>query len=149
MGRIRHHTPRGVLGFGLTALALLALALYPASAQTPGPGQAEVLAEGLDDYRWHCTACHGPKGKGDGTMAAILVVPPADLSRIASRNDGQFPFWQIYRVIDGTKPVKGHETFQMPRFWQRFQRDDVKPGYLPAHIRILLLTHYLESLQTE
>lgn len=25
--------------------------------------------------------------------------------------------------------------------------DDTKPGYLPAHLRVLVLTHYLESIQ--
>ena len=42
-----------------------------------------------------------------------------------------------------------HETFQMPQFWQRFRDDESKPGYLPAAVRILLLTHYVESLQAK
>ena len=127
------------------ALAAVMLSIAPASralAQDP-----EVLAQGKDDYAWHCTACHGEKGRGDGPMATILTVPPADLTAIAAAGGGRFPFWRIYDIIAGKQNVAGHQTFQMPDFWARYRRDEAKPGYLPAHIRILLLTHYVESLQ--
>jgi len=80
-------------------------------------------------------------------MAEILVLPPTDLTGIAAKHGGDFPFWRIYEVVAGAQSVTGHETFQMPRFWSRFRGDEGKPGYLPARVRILLLTHYLESIQ--
>lgn len=131
------------------ARAAIAAGLAAAGAGAGLAQKAEVLAEGADDYQAHCAACHGPGGKGDGPMAAILVLPPSDLTAIAKANGGVFPFWRVYEIIQGRAPVKGHETFQMPLMEGRFGRDEGKPGYRPAHIRLLTLTHYLESLQAK
>lgn len=130
----------GLLLAGLMALA----ALYPEFAVAQEP---QVIRDGEEDYRWHCAACHGDDGRGRGAMAAMLVVPPANLTRVSQRQGGTFPFWQVYAMISGKSAVDGHQTFQMPEYWERFRRDEAKPGYLPAYIRILLLTHYLESIQ--
>lgn len=145
--RNQRRAPHSLLLGGIALPLALAWGAAPSRAEASAPGQAEILAEGRDLYDWHCANCHGSGGRGDGRMASVLVIPPSDLTAIASRNGGVFPFWRIYRVVDGGQPVKGHETFQMPRFWERFQRDEGKPGYLPAHVRVLLLTHFLESLQ--
>jgi len=119
----------------------LLIGLSNASAQ-----QAKVIADGVEDFEAYCVPCHGPKGRGDGEMASILAVPPSDLTLIAEEA-GPFPFWRVYSIIAGDVEVAGHDTFQMPQFIERLKADTGKPGYLPAHIRILLLTHYLESLQ--
>ena len=120
---------------------LLFVGVQSASAQ-----QAKVIADGVDDYVRYCGACHGSQGRGDGEMAPILVEPPSDLTRITERY-GEFPFWRVYGLIAGDVSVPGHDTFQMPQFGARLKVDEGKPGYLPTHVRILLLTHYLESLQ--
>jgi len=124
-------------------------ALFAASA--PGFAQdkpdAQVIAEGKSDFEWHCSACHGEKGKGDGPMAKMLIKPPADLTAIAKANGGTFPFWRVYRIIAGKAPVPGHETFQMPDFWKRFSGDEKEWKFLPPHVRVLELTHYIESIQ--
>ncbi len=134
--RVRHRLAAGL------ACACLSFASTPwAVAQ-----QAKVVGEAADDYARYCAACHGAQGRGDGELATKLVEPPSDLTSISQRS-GSFPFWRIYDVIAGDQPVPGHDTFQMPEFAARLKADESKPGYLPAHIRILLLTHYLESLQ--
>lgn len=132
-----------------SALALCAALLIgvagPLSAQeTP---DERVISAGKDDYDWNCASCHGADGKGGGSMAKMLVKPPIDLTAIAATNDGRFPFWRVYQIIAGNKPVPGHETFQMPDFWRRFRGDETAYGSLPAYVRILLLTHYIENLQ--
>lgn len=124
-----------------SAAAALILGMDVALAQ-----QSMVAAGGVDDYLRYCAACHGPHGRGDGEMAPTLVKPPSDLTRIAERHGG-FPFWRVYDAISGEVAVPGHETFQMPAFAERLKADEGKPGYLPPHLRILLMTHYLESLQ--
>ena len=108
-----------------------------------------MIAEGAAEYQHHCQACHGEAGRGDGPMAKILVLPPTDLTAIAKAKGGNFPFWRVYRAIDGAQEVSGHETFQMPGYWARFREDEGKPGYAPAHVRILLLTHFVESIQDQ
>jgi mono/diheme cytochrome c family protein len=110
--------------------------------------QAKVVAEAEEDYALYCAACHGPGGRGDGELASKLVKPPSDLTTIASRYNG-FPFWRVYAMVAGEESVPGHDTFQMPQYAERMKADASKPGFYPAHIRILLLTHYLESLQAE
>lgn len=35
-------------------------------------------------YERHCLACHGPGGRGDGSDAAALRVPPANFHRFQS-----------------------------------------------------------------
>lgn len=118
------------------------------SAQALSAERANVIAEGADDYKEYCSACHGPEGRGDGKMASILVKPPTDLTSIA-KPSGRFSFWRVYDIIAGDVSVPGHDTFQMPHYAKRLRADESKPGFLPAHIRILLLTHYLESLQEQ
>ena len=128
------------------AASLLFACLLLSGTQSGFAQQAKVVAAAADDYARYCAACHGAAGHGDGELAAKLVMPPSDLTRITERNGG-FPFWRVYDIIASEQPVPGHDTFQMPQFAARLNADESKPGYLPAHIRILLLTHYLESLQ--
>jgi len=129
----------------LLGAGLLLVACAAASAQE-GPDEA-VIGDGHSDFEWQCSSCHGADGKGDGPMAKMLIKPPADLTAIARANGGTFPFWRVYRIIAGTNPVPGHETFQMPDFWKRFRSDEKEWGFLPPHVRILELTHYIETLQ--
>lgn len=134
----------------LSGLVLAAFALLAPAAPSAAAEEKEfIVLQGGDDYRFHCVACHGHDARGDGTMAKILAVPPADLTGIAARNGGAFPFWRVYTIISGEMGMAGHQTFQMPGYWKRFERDEDKPGYLPAYLRILLLTHYLASIQAE
>jgi len=109
----------------------------------------KVLAEGQDDYAVHCAACHGETGKGDGPMAKLLVRPPTDITTLRAANGGTFPFWRVFDIVTGSSSVAGHDTFQMPHFWARFRSDDYRLGYRDAHIRVLLLTHYIESIQAK
>ena len=125
------------------AILVTILASTAATAQ-----RASIIADGKEDLDWHCATCHGGDGQGKGEMAKLLIKPPADLTSIAGRNGGEFPFWRVYDIIVGQKSVPGHETFQMPNFWNRLRGDDNKPGFVPAYLRILVLTHYLQSLQT-
>jgi mono/diheme cytochrome c family protein len=132
----------------IVAVSLAAGLLYAAgaAAQEAAPDES-VLGEGKSDFEWQCSSCHGPDGKGDGPMAKMLIKPPANLTVIAKANGGVFPFWRVYQTIAGKAPVPGHETFQMPDFWKRFRGDEKEWGFLPPHVRILELTHYIESVQ--
>jgi len=141
-----HH--RLVLLALLVCMPIAGVQPVPAQ-QAPLPAQrAKVVAEAEEDYTLYCAACHGDQGRGDGELASILVKPPSDLAGINERHGG-FPFWTIYAMIAGEEAVPGHDTFQMPHYAERMKADEEKPGFYPAHIRILLLTHYLESLQPE
>lgn len=42
------------------------------------------LTRGRAVYERHCQSCHGPTGRGDGSAAASLKVPPANFQRFQS-----------------------------------------------------------------
>lgn len=139
----RHH------GIGLIVLAivlgLLVIALMPRAAAA-GAWQ-EILADGKQDFEENCVACHGQSGRGDGPMASKLVFPPKDITTIFKRNGGEFQFWRVFDIIAGEVTLPGHDALQMPAFYESLKAQNFKPGYLPAHVRILELTHYIESIQ--
>ena len=83
----------------------LALAICHAVA---GPAVAQDADRGRDLFLNHCATCHGTSARGDGPMAAILSVPPADLTAIAASNDGEFPAASVVRRIDGETEVLAH-----------------------------------------
>lgn len=145
------HIAAGIVKPRLMRLALLLIALLFGGQQSEAQDRPDeaVLGQGKSDFQWHCTICHGDDGTGGGPMAKMLIKRPADLTTIAKRNNGTFPFWQVFRIISGNEEVPGHETFQMPNFWRRFGRDEREWGFLPPQLRVLALTHYVQSLQTK
>lgn len=114
----------------------------------PGIGltQEEELAGGKLEYETHCAVCHGLKGKGDGGVAQYLTVKPADLTQISKKSGGKFPFWRVYRTIDGRDPVKAHGTKEMPIWGDRFLKEASDVEHKVTG-RIFELVHYLESMQ--
>lgn len=138
------HPQRTHLGF--VALALLPLLVGQAAAED-GKTRTAVLNDGRQEFQENCVACHGQDGTGKGELANKLLKAPKDLTTIAQANGGQFPFWRVFDIIAGDKPVAGHETTQMPLFSQRMRSQELGSGFPPPHVRVLELTHYLESIQ--
>lgn len=126
------------------ALAILTGTCVGASAAET---RRAVFDDGKMEFEENCTACHGKDGTGTGELAVKLVKPPKDLTTIAQRNGGEFPFWRVFDIVAGDTPVAGHDTFQMPLYSQRMRAHEGTPGFLPAHVRVLELTHYIESVQ--
>jgi mono/diheme cytochrome c family protein len=67
------------------SVVLHAAAAWARESRAATPHQDYNSGEYL--YRVFCASCHG--GAGDGSVAAILHVPPADLTAIARRNARQ------------------------------------------------------------
>ena len=74
---------------GLLGLSLLA-ACQPAETPLPDPAL---------DFAENCASCHGPTGKGDGSLAVDLPKAPADLTRLAAANGGDALALQIQEVM--------------------------------------------------
>jgi mono/diheme cytochrome c family protein len=110
----------------------------------------EVIAGGEIEYQRYCAVCHGVDGKGRGLMAKFLTVQPADLTVLSKKNAGKFPFWQVYRVIDGREEIRGHGTREMPIWGARFQaaaggNDSGSRSQVAGEI--LSLVFYLQHMQ--
>ena len=121
---------------------------------TPGAGMAqqeEVAKAGRPAYEQNCAVCHGREGKGDGGAANLLTVKPADLTQLSKKNNGTFPFWRTYRVIDGREEIKGHGTSDMPIWGREFRMEAGTNTMAQSQVRgrILELVHYLESIQAK
>lgn len=119
----------------------------PALAEEEIVGGAEFLAS--------CASCHGVGGRGDGPVAAHLDPKPADLTRLAERNGGEFPTLRAFQVIDGRATVRGHGDRSMPVWGARY-RDEIAPsgtlegrrGAEPlVRTRVMELVHYLSAIQ--
>ena len=117
--------------------------------------ESHVIENGQRIYSAYCEFCHGEKGQGDGPMVEHLLVKPTDLTQIQKKNTDQFPFWQVYQMIDGQnaqeETIKGHGRGAMPIWGQVFERQkDAADPLVQEEIiigRLLSLVHFLESIQ--
>jgi len=99
----------------MLASVVLCLSALPAGAQDAEEGQAL--------FQSYCAACHGTEARGDGHMATILTVLPADLTQLSAGNGGVFPTARVVRQIDGRDPMLAHGGV-MPLFGDFFEGDD-------------------------
>ncbi len=72
------------------------------------PAVAQDVARGAELFAAHCAACHGPAAEGNGPMAEVLAVQPADLTALAAGNGGVFPMERAVRAIDGRTLLLSH-----------------------------------------
>ncbi|MCG6885154.1 MAG: cytochrome c [Silicimonas sp.] len=91
---------------GAMEICHMRLALFLALMTTPA--LAQDAEEGAAAFFNHCAGCHGQAAAGDGPMASLLAVPPADLTGLAERNGGDFPLKRVAQRIDGTTEVRAH-----------------------------------------
>lgn len=130
----------------LGAVVLLLLGSVALAAQQPDK-QAAVVGAGL--FRSYCASCHGASAQGDGSVAEFLKVKPANLTEIADRNNGEFPFDKVRDIIDGRVKVKGHGHGEMPVWGDAFQVAAGGASDEQVDQKILNLTQFLWTLQDE
>ena len=129
---------------GVLAL-LLAAAALPAGEETPNAGLTSV---GKGVFKSYCASCHGVEAKGDGPIAEYFRVPPTDLTLIAQENEGDFPFDEVVKLIDGREPLRAHGS-DMPVWGDVFQNVEGGGEEEAVRQKIKSLTHFLWSIQTE
>ena len=110
--------------------------------------QTAQIAEGKQKYDFYCASCHGATGKGDGTLGKSLRKPPADLTQLAKRNQGQFPTESVAKVIDGrTDDDEAHRRKDMPIWGDVFSKSQTNTSPEDVKARIDALVKYLETIQ--
>ena len=102
---------------------LMTIVLWAMPPGTALAQQEAIAAVGQQEFRHACAVCHGLGGKGESVMTTLnlLTVRPPDLTQLSKKHQGQFPFWQVYRIIDGREEVKGHGTRDMPIWGEVFR----------------------------
>ena len=130
---------------------LLMILLWATPPGTALAQQEEVTAAGQREFRHACAVCHGLGGKGESVMTTLNLptVRPTDLTQLSKKYQGQFPFWQVYRIIDGREEVKGHGTRDMPIWGEVFRQPEGGQRVDETHAigRILALVYYIQSIQ--
>ena len=100
---------------------------------------------GRRTYREYCASCHGENAKGAGPMATALKTPPADLTTLAKKNGGKFPYEYVAGVVRFGKPISAHGSSDMPLWGPIFSMVDYNE--IAIRQRIRNLCEYLASLQ--
>jgi mono/diheme cytochrome c family protein len=104
-----------------------------------GTAKAQDTDAGKAAYLSSCAACHGADGKGDGILSSVLKVPPADLTTLARRNNGEFPITAVNEIIDGRTFIAAHGNREMPIWgFDAMMRN-----------RIVLIIDYLNRIQVK
>jgi mono/diheme cytochrome c family protein len=133
---------------------LLAGVLLSAALVGAAPASAQKASTGANEYRNSCAVCHGEDARGDGPLAKVLTVKPADLTQLSKRNDGVFPIDKVSETIDGRQQVNAHGTREMPVWGSRYEAE-VGRQYGPygseaaVKTRIHVLVRYLQSIQVK
>jgi Cytochrome c len=99
---------------GVVATMAVAMAVAVATqglgglARAEGEAAAGDAAAGQLLFQSHCVVCHGREARGNGPMAPVLLVQPADLTTLILRHDGVFPLERVVTRIDGRDPLVSH-----------------------------------------
>ena len=110
---------------------------------------SDYVPSGKVMFKQYCAVCHGVAAKGDGPYALMLKVPPANLTTLAKRHEGKFPYDYVSDVLRfGPGPNILHGTSDMPTWGPIFQYLD-KNDEGAVKQRIKNLCNYLASLQEE
>jgi mono/diheme cytochrome c family protein len=121
--------------------AVLVLAPLAAAAGEADPGKALYLK--------YCGACHGPTGKGDGIVSHFMEPRPPDLTRLAQKAGGTFPFLETMRIIDGRDSRRAHGDPDMPVWGEILRAPEGVSGEQSVELagKLLMITEHVRSLQ--
>jgi mono/diheme cytochrome c family protein len=129
---------------GLCCVVFACLAVTPeARADRPDPAMAE---KGKVTYERYCVSCHGPQGRADGPLARDLAVAVPDLTTLAARNGGAYPYARVKEIVTHGETLRGHGSEDMPAWGDAFKKTTgiAAPSVDEA---IANLAHYMWSLQ--
>ena len=84
-------------------------------------------------------------------MADYVTKPPANLTTIKARNNGEFPAVRIMEIIDGRRALKLHGTRDMPVWGQELggtmggSANEAKKMKIKGDIQAIV--NYLQTIQ--
>ena len=126
----------------LSIACVVGAALVVDQAQLP----PTYMPSGEQMYKQYCAACHGADAKGHGPLASLLITPPPDLTTLAKRHLGKFPYDYVSNVLEFGPGLSAHGSSDMPTWGPIFRYFD-KQNEKVVQQRIKNLCNYLASLQ--
>lgn len=116
-------------------------------------GQATAYAadanQGKQMYLQYCSSCHGPDGKGSGSVSAFLKVKVPDLTLLKKKNKGIYPLDQVILAIDGRRKLRSHGDPKMPVWGESFSSEvkDAKTAEVTIALKEKAIAEYVATLQ--
>ena len=119
---------------------------HPKSATGQNQFPGDFVPTGKVMFKQYCAACHGLDAKGHGPARSALKVPAADLTTLAKRNGGEFPYDLVTNALRFGPGVAALGSSEMPTWGGIFlYLDNYNQAVLQR--RIKNLCDYLASLQ--
>lgn len=118
---------------------------YSVIAQQPAT-PSDSVSSGRILYHQMCASCHGEDARGHGPVARELKTPPSDLTVLAKRQGGKFPYDDVLMVLLVGTNVPAHGSSDMPIWGPIFKTVDKNDKRLVLE-RIKYLSDYLASIQ--
>jgi len=148
--RVRRPAPshsRAVLWLAIVLLPISFSAAQETSSKKAAT-HGKAMPSGKTLFMQHCASCHGDDAKGAGPAALALKRQPPDLTALAKRNHGKFPYDDVSKAIDGDFEVPAHGSKEMPTWGPLFlaltDLNTREAGRLTT-----TLTDYIKSLQVK
>ncbi len=138
---------RAVVWFAILLLPISFSAAQETSSKKAAT-HGKAMPSGRTLFMQHCASCHGDDAKGAGPAALALKKQPPDLTVLAKRNHGKFPYDEVRKAIDGDVEVPAHGSREMPSWGPLFLAlTDLNTR--EAERLTTTLTDYIKSLQVK
>ena len=128
---------------------LLAMSGFASGFVSAADATDYATLSGQDLFGRFCSSCHGPEGRGDGTLARTFPREVPDLTLFARRHGGEFPRDLAERIIDGRHVIGAHGSRTMPIWGEQLSRAAIGDPNAERAVRIVTgrLADYLWLLQ--
>ena len=112
-----------------------------------------AIEEGKATFLHFCSVCHGKDGKSGDLSLYKLKKQPPNLTLISSKNNGTFPWLNLFKIINGQESINAHKSSEMPdwgylldlRNWGDEENDEFAEEIVYGRLFVLLV--YLNSIQ--
>ncbi len=141
---IRPWTIRGLALVGALWLMAGVASAGPPTDDTQLP--SNYVPTGEQMFKQYCAACHGDGGMGRGPLTPLLKKPPPDLTALAKRHGGKFPYKYVSNILEFGPGTAAHGSSDMPTWGPIFRYLDQR-NERAVRQRIKNLCDYLASLQ--
>jgi mono/diheme cytochrome c family protein len=129
----------------LSVVILCFVAVYSRSQARNAQLPSTYVPSGEDMYKQYCATCHGADGKGRGPSSAEFKTPLPDLTTLANRHGGKFPYAYVYDVLFWGR-LAAHGSPTMPVWGPIFRSLDKRDDNVVRR-RIENISAYLVCLQ--